>query len=100
VEEVTTINPLTIHKSNSAQLHEFVVSFYGECMNILDKLQGARASLNAQKEENDGLKKYIIQVKEERNTLISAFAHIYDNGSEADGCKQCGLDLDNPVHFI
>lgn len=36
----------------------------------LSKLRVVRASLNAQKEENEGLGKYIIQVKEERNKLI------------------------------
>ncbi|HDY87299.1 MAG TPA: hypothetical protein ENH82_04180 [bacterium] len=37
-------------------------------MNMVDKLQIARASLNAQKDENEGLRKYIIKVKKERDS--------------------------------
>lgn len=37
--------------------------------------------------------------KKEITTLIKAFKHFHQNNGADDSCRECGLDLRNPVHL-
>ncbi len=71
-------------------------------MGLIDKFFTGESKVESLEEENERLNKYIIQVKEELNQLIETFKHMHINNghNNDDSCKQCGLDLRNPIHFV
>ena len=61
---------------------------------VMSKLQEMHEALKPAT-DNDGFK----ITQREYYALINAFRHIHVNNGVDDACRQCGLDLRNPVHM-
>lgn len=55
--------------------------------------------LEAKDSEITHFQKQCLANKKEINGFIKAFCHFHINNGVDDSCKECGLDLRNPVHF-